>query len=121
MGITRTEDELATLCRTSSEGGTKADGLVRATKAVLPESNPRKYNDKPDVAVMRLQACLRAGIPCILAVDSWDHWVAAVGTIGLDKVVIADPADEELFLYVTGGELLDRWAYGGKCYYVVVV
>lgn len=118
-GVHRTEDELATLCKTTTEG-TSAKGLIRAAKVVDPVWEPRVFSDKPDVGLLRLLACLRAGVPVILGVDSMDHWVTAVGLVGVDTVIVADPADEEQFLYLPPDDLLKRWSSGGKCFAIAV-
>lgn len=116
-GITRTEDELAVLAKTTNDG-TGARGLMRALRSVKPDWEPVAKHERPDIAVLRVFAALREGVPVILCVDAMDHWVAAVGLSGY-RAIVADPAHDELYLYLTAPELVARWEHSGRCYYIL--
>jgi ABC-type bacteriocin/lantibiotic exporter with double-glycine peptidase domain len=118
IGITRTQAECEQLCRTSGTEGTNARGLQAAIKAVgrVPEIlNERRA----DVALCFLREDLRGGRAAVLCVDKSEHWVAAIGVVG-DRILIADPADNELVFSLSGDQLKTRWASGNRYYGVIV-
>ncbi len=82
--------------------------LGRQTVQLQPEKRPKG----PDVATRAwagLLAALRTGAPVILSVDDDEHWVAAIGLIGRERVLVADSADGALVLCYSRQELLNRW------------
>lgn len=119
LGVTRSEDELASIAKTTPEG-TGVRGLTRAALESLPGLTARTFREKEDVAIMRLASCLRAGGSAVLCVDDYDHWVACVAMTGPDKFVVADPADEELFLYLWPTDLVNRWLHKDRCFYLLL-
>ncbi len=66
------------------------------------------------------------GRPCVLCVDSWDHWVAVVGVSG-DRVVMQDSANTEDNIEANGvhlmtkAQLTKRWKCKGvsKSFYAI--
>ncbi len=64
-----------------------------------------------------LKKSLRKGVPLILCVDGWDHWIAVVGTLG-NKLIIFDPEPPESrkrpkysgLKFCLASELAERWA-----------
>lgn len=118
LGISRTEDELATLCKTTGTEGTSPRNLMAAIRAL--GRSPELINEKRmDVAIMFVETWLREGRPVILCVDGDTHWVTAVGSMG-KRIIIADPADNELVLSYSRSDLVDRWGSGGRYYGIVV-
>jgi ABC-type bacteriocin/lantibiotic exporter with double-glycine peptidase domain len=119
LGIVRTEDELAVLCKTTGTEGTSTKNLHAAIRAV--GRHPVILNEKrAPVALLWLESWLREGRPVIMCVDSDSHWVTAVGALG-SRVLVADPADNELVLTYSRGDMLKRWMSDGGRYYAVVV
>ncbi len=112
LGHIRSHDELVSLCGTTADG-TSPRQLRRAI-GVLKEScdlQPGEIKDRyDDVALLRLAALLDHGRPAILLVDSWSHYVAAVGRLG-DIFIICDSADLRQTLYLSAGDLIHRWAH----------
>lgn len=118
LGITRTQAECETLCRTSGTDGTTVRGLQNALKSLgrgWEPINERRF----DVAHLRLERALRKGFAGILSVDGGEHWVAAVGLLG-ERVLIADPSDNELVLSYAPDALKARWSAGNRFYGVVI-
>lgn len=112
LGVERSLDECEHLCGTTTEG-TDGPALVRGA-AKIPGLTPVPLREsRPDVAVLRLVAALRAGRPVVLAVDSDEHWVAAVGLLG-ERVLVADSADNELVQSLPLSQLLERWRGTGR-------
>lgn len=124
-GVTRSEDELASLCGCTTEG-TTAKGMMKALILVAKE-NPGLMpavlsESKGDVALLRLWAALRGGNVVILCVDSFEHWVAAFGLLGENTVHVADSGSAELVHHYNPGQLLARWqGLGRKPYYGIIV
>jgi ABC-type bacteriocin/lantibiotic exporter with double-glycine peptidase domain len=118
IGISRTQAECEQLCRTTGTAGTNYRGLQAAIKSVgrVPEVlNERRA----DVALSFLRNDLRSGRAAVLCVDLGEHWVAAVGLIG-ERILIADPADNELVMSLSGDQLKTRWAHANRYYGVIV-
>lgn len=118
VGVIRSQAECETLCRTSGTDGTSIKGLQSGIKAVgrYPVAlNERRY----DVARLRLRDALVWGQAAVLCVDQNEHWVAAVGLIG-HRILIADPADNELVLSLAIDELKARWGHGNRYYGVIL-
>jgi hypothetical protein len=62
----------------------------------------------PGSALRALRRLLGAGTPVILCVDDWEHWVTAIGVLG-ERFLVADPADAEIVLSLSEGDLTRRW------------
>lgn len=118
MGITRSQDECAALCKTNGTEGTPPKRILAAIKA-LGRAPVVIREKRGAVALLMLDHSLRDGRGVLLCVDNEEHWVAAVGTIA-DRTLIADPADNELVLSLSRGQLADRWGGGGTYYGVIV-
>jgi len=118
VGVVRTEAECEALCATTGTDGTSARGLLKAVRAVGRE--PIVIDERRAlVAYLRLEAALRVGRAVVLCVDAMSHWVAAVGLLGA-RVLVADPADNELVTSVTPDALEARWSHNGRRYGVEV-
>lgn len=113
LGLQRSEKECEALCRVTAADGTSAANLWRAVQKV-DDLRPRKIDEgRFDVAMLQLHAALDCGHPVILLVDNWEHWVAAIGTLGTSRVLVADSADAELVLSYDWGQLMKRWECNG--------
>lgn len=109
LGIPRSEEEIETLTGATAADGTGPKGILKALHAVLP-SPPGVINEaREDVAILKLLAALQAGHPVICCVDNDEHWVAAVGTLGNQILLVADSADNELILAYSPENFLSRW------------
>ena len=71
-------------------------------------------------AIQWLDVCVNLGTPVILCVDAWSHWVAVVGKLGSDYLVI-DPADPELLTKLNSGKVSARWNHKKRYYGIAVV
>lgn len=118
IDIKRSQDELAVMCKTTATEGTSAKRIVAAITAL--GRKPLVLREKrAEVAILFLSHWLSQGRPAVLCVDSWSHWVAAIGLMG-DRVLVADSADNELVLSLRRQELADRWGGTGSYYGVVL-
>lgn len=112
VGLTRSQHECEVLCGTTGTDGTSPKRLVAAIRAV--GRDPVVINERrAEVALLMLLSCLDQGRPGVLCVEDATHWVAAVGTLG-PRVLIADPADNELVLSLTRTDLAAKWEHGGR-------
>lgn len=118
MGITRSQDECTVLCKTTGTEGTAPKRLVHAIRAV--GRDPLIVRERrSEVAILFLSHFLATGRSAILCVDDDTHWVAAIGLLG-DRVLIADPADNELVITLSRADLAERWSGNGSCYGIVL-
>ena len=118
LGISRTQAECEVLCKTSGTDGTSARNIIRAVQS-LGCRGVQIRERRELVALLLLDHWLNEGAPIVLCVDQASHWVAAVGRLG-PRILIADPADNELVLSLKKQELLERWASNGNYYGVVL-
>ena len=61
-------------------------------------------------AVDVLMHALLKGQVAIIGVDNSTHWISVIGHLHR-RILVADPAHEELVLSLTESELLTRWVY----------
>jgi ABC-type bacteriocin/lantibiotic exporter with double-glycine peptidase domain len=118
LGIIRSQAECEVLCKTSGTDGTSTRNIIRAVQSLGCRGLPIKEK-RQVVAWLMLMRWLRAGAPIILCVDDSSHWVAAIGTLG-DRVLVADPADNELVLSYDTEKLMDRWSATSGFYGVIL-
>jgi ABC-type bacteriocin/lantibiotic exporter with double-glycine peptidase domain len=113
LSYVRSEDELAKLCGTTSDG-TSETGIKKALKALdIPFSILSQKSF--DTARMVLYAHLHMGGTAIISVDSNSHWVAVVGIAGY-KYIVIDSADENLVVFWDGVNLDIKWKGEGLYY-----
>jgi hypothetical protein len=123
-----TEDTVARRIKltTSIAEGHVATGTVEAQvrKALAAYKIPTEQfaAHEPHQAVAALRGFLAEGLVVILCVDNASHWVLAIGTLGPDRFVVADPADPELVVVVGARALAERWkeAVSPPMYYALV-
>ena len=119
LGVIRSQQECEQLCKTSATDGTTGRNMVKALTSL--GFSPAVIREKrEDVAALRLRMALHQGRPLVLCVDNWEHWVAAVGVLG-ERILVADPADNELVLSYDVGALLRRWGGDAAPYYGVIL
>ncbi len=110
LGIERSEDELAALCKQTATGGTTGASLRKALGNIEGVINARIDEARTDVAILRLLQALYDGRPVIVCVEEWGHWAVAVGVLGFGKrVVCVDSGDNDLVRLRTTDEMADWW------------
>jgi ABC-type bacteriocin/lantibiotic exporter with double-glycine peptidase domain len=119
LGISHSQAECAELCKTTATEGTPPKRLLSGAKQLGRQ--PQVVSEKRGaVAMLYLDAHLRAGRPAVLCVDNDEHWVAAVGLLG-ERILVADPADNELVLSYSRAGLVARWGSKAGRYYGIVL
>jgi hypothetical protein len=115
MGRKVSQDRLALAGGTTEEDGTDEEGVKRMV--LWAGFSPDEHaTDTASEATAWLRSSLVAGgRPVVLCVDRWGHWVVAIGVLGLDRVVLFDPAryrhnTDRLGTYTLPyNKLLKRW------------
>ncbi len=89
--------------------GTDEIGLAKAAKSF---NCKMKYfrRETPGEAVKALSYHLKQGLPCILSVDDWEHWITII-TEQKNKFIAVDSALEKVIVIYTPKQLLKRWKY----------
>jgi ABC-type bacteriocin/lantibiotic exporter with double-glycine peptidase domain len=119
LGLRRTPQELAVLCRTTAQDGTSSAKLLAAVRKL--ELSAWRIRETRDQAALGLMLyALENGRPLVCVVDRGEHWVAVVGRLG-NRVLVADSADNALILSYGLEEWLARWNCGGRAPYEAVV
>lgn len=118
LGIVRSQQECETLCKTSGTDGTSARNIIKAVQSLGCKGVVVKEK-RAAVATLMLRHWLAQGRPSILCVDEASHWVAVIGALG-DRILVADPADNELVVSVDSAELVDWWTAAGGFYGVIL-
>lgn len=118
MGIHRSEDELAGLAGTTTDG-TSEVGLKKAADAmgVLAGTISEK---RFEVARLKLFEHVYRQGTAILCVDDYSHWVTVVGLSG-HRFIVIDSADNNLVLFMDDDKLEDRWTGSGNYYGVLLL
>ena len=90
FGVKVSEDTLSGLCGTTEEG-TDEDGIMHALKYYGYKVEEFQSNSKSN-AWAWLHGNMSTGNFVILCLESWEHWVVAVGRCG-DRITIVDPSN----------------------------
>lgn len=102
------EETIAELAGSDPVNGTNAAQMRRAVQKI--GMHPFSIRASRDESAWReLCGALTLGTPTMLLVDKDEHWVAAVGMLGSDRVLVADGADGALVRSYFESELLERW------------
>ncbi len=123
LGVRRTEDEMAVLCKQTPEG-TTATNLRKAIATIEGTRNTLIDEARADVALLRLLQSLYEGRPVIVCVDGWRHWAVAAGVLGFgQRILCVDSADNDLVQTRTLDEFVEWWRAEGakKPFWGVVV
>lgn len=115
LGIKVSEEDA---CKHTVDGTTERqikDGLQRLGLGI----EVHKGRDSL-AAIQWVDTSICLGSPTIICVDKWTHWVAVVGKLGGDYLVI-DPADPELLVRFTAGKLSAVWGYNKRYYGIAAI
>lgn len=103
------EDELARLAGSSETNGTDEKGLTRAARALGCDLDLVRHK-RPEAARKALTDTLGRGVPALLCLDQWEHWVTAVSVQG-DRFVVFDSHFEQPLRIESWPALEGRLAY----------
>lgn len=118
-GMDRSQAECEAACGTTATDGTSHKQLIKGAKSFGCDTSLVKATSW-EFAWLQLDHYLREqGRPVLLCVDNASHWVTAIGKLG-HRVLIADPADNELVLSLQANQLKARWV-NGKTFYGIAI
>jgi len=107
-GILASEWEIARLAGTNHEG-TDESQLALAARHFGCEL-PTIREQEPDAARRELLGFLRKGVPCLLCVDGWDHWVTVVHA-EKGQYILLDSEKSEVIVILDWPRLRQSWVY----------
>ncbi|HET6512612.1 MAG TPA: cysteine peptidase family C39 domain-containing protein [Candidatus Kapabacteria bacterium] len=104
------EKELTKRARTT-RAGTDEKMLTKAAKCFQADlTEIRKLNE--DSAHRALTSYLKKGIPCLICINQWGHWVTVVGyDPRKDRFVVIDSEKDPVVRIPSWTELKRRWVY----------
>lgn len=91
----------------TKEFGTSEHGIMEALGDNGFEAIEHHFSNK-DEAWQWLHGALNEGRPVILAVECWEHWVVAIGSLGSTGVAIFDPSNWKYNLSENGTYVWDK-------------
>ncbi len=89
--------------------GTDEIGLAKAAKCF---DCKMKYfrRETPQEAIKVLREHLKEGVPCILSVDNWEHWLTVINE-QQNKFIVVDSGLDKVIVIYTANQLAKRWKY----------
>lgn len=109
LGIPADENALATIAGTRWWAGTDEFQLAKAARRFNCDLTLiRRYD--PEVARRELISYLRRGIPVLLCVQEWSHWVTAV-KMEHGKFILLDSRKKSVLTIHTWRELKKEWTF----------
>jgi hypothetical protein len=109
LGIFAEEGRITRIAASRSATGTDDEQLKRAARHFYCDM-PMIRRHTPEAARRELMKYLRRGIPTLLCINEWNHWVTVVKS-QKGKFILLDSRDEAVLTIVTWGELKNRWVY----------
>lgn len=109
LGIFKNENRIGIIAGSTWWAGTDEIGLSRAASAF---DCKMKYftSEDPDEAKKMLNAELKKGLPCILSVNNWEHWVTVVN-YSQGKYVVVDSEMDKVVTVYNAAQLKKKWKY----------
>lgn len=92
FSIRVSETEVRKCAGTSKKMGTNEQGIISAIRNWGFKATEHRFDSKAE-AWDWLHQTLQEGHPVILAVENWEHWVTAIGSLGPTGVAVFDPAN----------------------------
>jgi len=109
LGIFADENQISKLAGTRASYGTDEQQLARAARK-FNCTMPTIRRHTPEGARSELLACLRRGIPALICVSDWSHWITVVKS-EQGKYIALDSRDKAVLTILTWSELKNRWVY----------
>jgi len=109
LGILVDPARLVRLAKTHWWSGTDEVRLARAARAYDCDMPQVRHTD-PDEARRALVETLRKGLPVLVCVDGWEHWITVVH-VEKGRFVVLDSRNEPVVAVLTWRELEARWAF----------
>jgi len=112
LGIFADESTITGVAASRSKYGTDDIQLRRAAKH-FNCNLPMVRRHEPEAAKVELVKYLRQGIPSLLCIDDWNHWVTVVKSEN-GRFILLDSRDKAVLTIVTWGKLKKRWVHAER-------
>ncbi len=112
LGISANEDEISALAGSRWWYGTDEFQLAKAARKFGCDLRMTRRYDA-DTARRELISYLRRGIPALLCVQEWTHWVTAVKE-EKGKFILLDSKDKAVLTILSWRDLKKHWVYHEK-------
>ena len=109
LGVTADEDEITKITHRRRGSGTDEKDLLRAARRFGCDLPTVRKKDG-ERARKALRAHLKKGVPVLLCIDRWAHWVTVVKSQN-GKFILFDSEDAELIKIIPWETLRKRWVY----------
>ena len=109
LGIFADEGAITHLAATRSNYGTDDIQLKRAARHFDCDVPMIRTHD-PEVARVELVKFLRRGIPVLLCINDWNHWVTVVKSQN-GRFILLDSREKAVLTIVTWAELMASWVH----------
>jgi len=109
LGIFKSEDQIAKVAGSTWWEGTDEIGLSRAARRYRCRLTHFSSGD-PDTARKALNKKIKKGIPCVLSVNNWEHWLTAIN-YSSGKYVVVDSGMDDVINVVSARKLMRLWKY----------
>ncbi len=109
LGIFAEEGTITRIAGSRSANGTDENQLARAARYYNCELEMVRKHD-PESARIALMDYLRKGIPSLLCVYEWSHWVTVVKA-ERGKFILLDSRDQAVLTILSWTELKNRWVF----------
>lgn len=109
LGIFADEGTITRIAGSRSANGTDEIQLARAAR-YYGCNFPMVRRHDPETARTDLMKYLRKGIPSLICVYDWSHWVTVVKA-EQGKFILLDSRDDAVLTILTWPELRSRWVY----------
>ena len=109
LGIVAGEKQISRLAGTNRERGSDDTQLARAARKFRCDMKVTRHFG-PDRARRALRSYLRRGIPVILCVDQWRHWITVV-KVERGRFIALDSEKRTVLTTLLWGRLRNRWVY----------
>lgn len=112
LGVDADEDDLTEIAGATRRLGADEKKLARAARAYDCDL-PVIRREDPDEARRALRPYLRRGLPILLCVEQWSHWVTLVKAEA-GEYIILDSAEKKVLIMMTWPQLRRTWVYDKK-------
>lgn len=112
LGIFAEESTITRIAGTRSRHGTDDIQLRRAARHFDCDLPLVRRHD-PEAARAALVKYLRLGIPALLCIHDWNHWVTVVKSEN-GRFILLDSREKAVLTIVTAGELKKQWVHNER-------
>lgn len=112
LGIFADEDDITRITKTRADIGTDEIQLARAARTYACDIGMIRRHD-PEKARAEMMKYLRRGIPVLVCVHEWNHWITVVKA-EQGQFIILDSQDKAVLQIRTWSQLKKMWVYNER-------